>query len=71
MPQRASGEEITRYTYAYPGKAPIVLIFFRVMRFHGEPRNRVFHEIRWEEPARLGDFDFVEGDTEFLRTFAP
>jgi 8-oxo-dGTP diphosphatase len=66
----ASGEEITRYTYAYPGRSPILLIFFRVTSFRGEPRNLVFHEIRWEQPGMLANFDFVEGDTDFLRTFA-
>ena len=66
--QNAVGEEITRYPYSYQGKPPILLIFFRVVRYEGEPVNRVFHEIRWELAARLRDFDFVEGDTEFLRT---
>src|SRR5581483_10668788 len=56
-----AAEEITRYPFAYPDKAPIELIFFRVTSFRGQPRNLVFHEIRWEEPARLADFDFVEG----------
>ena len=65
--QGAEAEEITRYEYAYPGKHPILLVFFRVLRYRGEPRNRVFHEIRWELPSQLAGFDFVEGDTDFLR----
>src|SRR5262245_13916885 len=40
--------EITRYEYAYPGKSPILLVFLRVLRFDGEPANRIFQEIRWE-----------------------
>ena len=63
----ASGEEITRYEYCYPAKHPIELIFLRVTRFSGEPRNLIFHEMRWEPPERLATFDFVEGDREFLR----
>jgi 8-oxo-dGTP diphosphatase len=63
----ASGEEIIRYEYAYPGKHPIQLIFFRVKEFTGEPRNLIFQEMRWERPARLAAFDFVEGDLPFLQ----
>jgi len=62
----ATGEEITRYHFAYPGKHPIELIFFRVHRFSGEPENRIFQEMRWEAPARLTAFDFVEGDRAFI-----
>src|SRR5689334_14996356 len=39
--------EITRYEYAYPGRAPILLIFYRVAEFAGEPRNLDFEEIVW------------------------
>ena len=53
-----------------PGKDPIELIFYRVTTFTGEPQNLVFHEMRWEPTSRLGDFDFVEGDRDFLRAFA-
>jgi 8-oxo-dGTP diphosphatase len=67
----ARGEEITRYEFAYPGKPPVLLIFFRVLEFTGEPRNVIFEEIRWEPPGNLAGFVFVEGDLEFLRTLAP
>jgi len=63
----SESEEITRYEYAYPGKNPILLIFLRVTGFDGEPRNRIFHEIRWEPVECLGSFDFLEGDRRFLR----
>jgi len=62
-------EEITRYEYAYPGKPPILLIFFRVTAFAGEPRNLIFAEIRWEPRRNLAEFDFLEGDLEFLRVY--
>ncbi|MDR3703765.1 MAG: (deoxy)nucleoside triphosphate pyrophosphohydrolase [Candidatus Sulfopaludibacter sp.] len=68
--RQTAGTEITRYEFCYPGKPPILLIFFRVMQFQGEPANRIFHEMRWEEPARLADFDFVEGDLQFIRELA-
>lgn len=67
---QASGPEITRYFYTYPGKNPIELIFYRITSYSGEPQNLVFHEIRWEPASGLGSYDFVEGDRDFLRAFA-
>ncbi|MGO9261889.1 MAG: (deoxy)nucleoside triphosphate pyrophosphohydrolase [Bryobacteraceae bacterium] len=67
---RAAGQEIARYEYCYPGKSPILLIFFQVSGFEGEPQNLIFHDMRWEPRARLGDYDFVEGDTDFVRRLA-
>jgi 8-oxo-dGTP diphosphatase len=66
----AAGREIARYEYAYPGRTPIELIFYQVSRFEGEPENRIFQDMRWEAAARLLDYDFLEGDTEFVRRLA-
>ena len=66
----ARGEEMERYRFAYAGKAPIELIFYRVTEYTGEPRNLIFQDMRWEPRADLGGFDFVEGDRDFLRRFA-
>jgi 8-oxo-dGTP diphosphatase len=63
----AAGQEITRYQHTYPGRDTILLIFFRVTQFGGEPRNLIFHEMRWEPVEMLGQFDFVEGDTQFIQ----
>ena len=65
----ARGEEVTRYEFAYPGKGPIELIFFRITSYEGEPRNLIFSEMRWEPRANLPSFDFVEGDRDFIRTY--
>jgi len=64
----AAGQEIMRYQHTYPGRDTIVLIFFRVSEFSGEPRNVIFHDMRWELRAKLAEFDFVEGDAQFIRT---
>jgi len=64
----AEGEEITRYEFAYPDKKPVLLIFLRVTRYAGEPRNVVFEEMRWEAAENLPAFDFLEGDLDFIRT---
>jgi 8-oxo-dGTP diphosphatase len=66
----AAGREVMRYQFTYPGRDTITLIFFRVQEFGGEPRNVIFHEMRWEPRAKLAEFDFVEGDTHFIRTLA-
>jgi len=60
--------EITRYQFAYPGKHPIELIFFRVAGHAGEIENRIFHDLRWEPGEKLREFDFVDGDRDFLRS---
>jgi 8-oxo-dGTP diphosphatase len=62
----AAGEELTRYSYEYPGKRPIELIFVRVKSFDGEPANLIFQELRWQTKGELRDLDFVEGDRPFL-----
>jgi 8-oxo-dGTP diphosphatase len=61
--------EIMRYEYQYPGRPPILLIFYRIVDFAGEPQNLQFEQIRWESPERLRKYDFLEGDREFLRKY--
>jgi 8-oxo-dGTP diphosphatase len=61
------GPEIVRYEYRYPGRSRILLVFHRVNEFAGEPRNRIFEEIRWERRERLPEYDFLEGDRDFVR----
>jgi 8-oxo-dGTP diphosphatase len=64
------GAEVERYEFRYPGKPPILLIFHAVTEFSGEPRNRIFEELRWAEPKLLPEFDFLEGDVEFVKRLA-
>jgi len=59
--------EITRYEFAYPGKNPILLIFMRVTGWRGEMENRIFDAMVWENPGRLREYDFLEGDLPFLQ----
>jgi 8-oxo-dGTP diphosphatase len=61
------GPEITRYEFQYDGRWPILLMFYRVTEFSGEPKNLDFEQILWVPRERLGDYDFLEGDAEFLR----
>jgi 8-oxo-dGTP diphosphatase len=61
--------EIMRYEYQYPNRPPILLIFYRIVDFAGEPKNLQFEQIRWESPERLREYDFLDGDREFLRKY--
>ena len=64
------GEELARYEHQYPGKTAILLMFFRVHQFTGEPANNVFESIRWEARPRLPEYDFLDGDVDFVRRLA-
>ena len=64
------GPLVARCEYAYPGKKPILLMFFRVTEFSGEPDGAQFAEIRWERPRDFPGFDFLEGDVAFVRKLA-
>jgi len=64
------GREIERYEFAYPGKNPLLLIFYAVEDFTGEPQNCVFAAMRWVRTLELPKFDFLEGDVEFVNRLA-
>lgn len=63
------GGEIMRYEYQYSGRSPILLIFHQVSEFEGEPQNLDFEQIVWAPRERLGDYDFLEGDADFIRRY--
>ncbi len=65
-----SAEEITRYPFRYPETPPVLLIFYRVSRYSGAMRNRIFAEMRWAAPRELAELDFLEGDVDFVRRLA-
>ncbi len=64
------GPEILRYEHLYPNGTLILLIFCRVNSFTGEPVNRAFEQILWEKAERLTEYDFLDGDTDFVRRLA-
>jgi 8-oxo-dGTP diphosphatase len=68
--QATIGREIVRYEHRYPGRRAILLIFFRVRDFKGTPENRAFEEIRWERVEKLPEYDFLDGDHDFVRKLA-
>jgi 8-oxo-dGTP diphosphatase len=60
------GRELWQSVHTYPGRPPVALVFFRVDRFAGEPRNRVFADIRWVALAELPALDFLAADRELI-----
>jgi 8-oxo-dGTP diphosphatase len=64
------GAEISRYEYQYPSRPRVLLIFYSVQSWTGDPQNLAFEQIRWEQPKRLPDYDFLEGDIDFVRRLA-
>jgi 8-oxo-dGTP diphosphatase len=62
--------EIGRYEYAYAGRPAILLIFYRVIEFSGEPKNLDFEQIFWTPRERLREYDFLEGDAQFIESYA-
>jgi 8-oxo-dGTP diphosphatase len=60
------GPQMAIYEHQYPGGAGIRLIFFRVQKWTGDARNLTFEQILWESPARFEEYDFLEGDLDFV-----
>lgn len=68
--QARVGREVVRYFHEYPKRATILLIFFRVTQFSGEPQSLAFEKIVWEAPEKLPQYDFLDGDVDFVRRLA-
>ena len=64
------GDELHRQDVRYPNGPLLTLLFFGVTEFTGEPRNLQFEQMVWADPRRLIDYDFLEGDLEFIRRIA-
>ena len=64
------GPLLLRHPYQYPGRQPIELFFFEVEGFEGEPQNLDFESICWVQAKELPAFDFLAGDSEFIRLLA-
>lgn len=64
------GAEIIRYEFQYARRSPILLIFLSVSGYRGEPANDAFEQIKWESRERLPEYDFLDGDLDFVRRLA-
>lgn len=65
--QAKAGKELTRYEYAYPGRDPILLVFYTVTEFSGALQNQVFNRIEWCDRSKLREYDFLEGDLALIQ----
>lgn len=68
--EAAIGELLQRYQFSYNERPPVDLIFYSVTQFTGVPVNYEFEQIVWEEAHRLPDYDFLEGDRDFIAWLA-
>jgi 8-oxo-dGTP diphosphatase len=61
------GREIARYEHSSAGRPPLTLLFLSVESFQGEPSGRAFEQIKWEDAEALTNYDFLDGDYDFVR----
>jgi 8-oxo-dGTP diphosphatase len=64
------GPEIARYEFKYAERTAILLIFHSVTSFEGEVQNLCFEQLQWETRERLPGYDFLDGDTDFVKRLA-
>ena len=64
------GDQIEAYDFRYATGAVTRLMFFRVTEFAGEPENLDFQQIAWSQREHLPQYDFLEGDVDFVRRLA-
>ena len=59
--------EIFRHEHIYEDGPQVLLIFFSVRQFAGDPKNLAFEKICWSNLSQLVDFDFLAGDQVLIR----
>ena len=59
----------TRHKYAEMHE-PVELLFFKAEIESGEIENRIFNALRWIEPGKLDELDFLEADCTFIQKLA-
>jgi 8-oxo-dGTP diphosphatase len=64
------GREIARYEQSTRRRSPLLLLFHSIDSYVGEPQGITFEQIRWEDPVKLPEYDFLDGDLDFVRRLA-
>lgn len=64
------GEQLHQTTHHYPSGRAVALTFFHVPRYAGGIVNTQFHSLVWAEPMQLPEYDFLEGDIDFVARLA-
>jgi 8-oxo-dGTP diphosphatase len=62
------GAEIFRTRHKYDEmREAVELIFFKAHIGGGEIENHIFQEMKWVEPQKLSELDFLEADCQLIR----
>jgi 8-oxo-dGTP diphosphatase len=64
------GAELYSATHTYPNGRTVALRFFHVPSFRGDLVNTQFQTLAWVEAAQLTQYDFLEGDLDFVGALA-
>ncbi|HJT70049.1 MAG TPA: (deoxy)nucleoside triphosphate pyrophosphohydrolase [Terriglobales bacterium] len=64
------GDEVSRFRHDYPSGNSVELRFYDVREYSGEMENRIFRDIRWEQPINLPGYDFLEADLNLVQDIA-
>lgn len=62
--------DVVRHKY-WDTDFTVILHFFKVSAFDGEPCNKENQNLRWIEPHDLTELDFLPGDREILERVFP
>jgi 8-oxo-dGTP diphosphatase len=68
--QAEIGNEVVRLVHQYPSGNGVELRFYDVREYSGELENRIFRDVRWERPAQLPSYDFLEADLKLVKDLA-
>ncbi len=63
------GEVIETIFHHYPERS-VLLLFYRCKWISGEPRTLDCHAFDWTDVKRLGEYDFLQADLNFIRKLA-
>jgi 8-oxo-dGTP diphosphatase len=64
------GRKLASLCHRYHEDSEFELHFFLIEQYSGEITNMIFEDIRWEELAKLPQFDFLEADRRFVQDLA-
>ena len=68
--QASIGAELYRTSHTYPTGRSVALTFFHVPAFQGKLVNHVFETLVWVKPTQLRQYDFLEGNVEFVASLS-
>jgi 8-oxo-dGTP diphosphatase len=64
------GVEVYSATHTYPNGRTVALQFFHVPSFRGTLVNTQFQALAWVEMSQLTQYNFLEGDLDFVAALA-